>query len=90
EQIVVKLRKLLDANEYYETHQLYRTLYFRYSNRKRFEELQELLYEGVDCFLSRGQLNSDADLASLYLDAVNADATMKLRLSDDKCCVQLQ
>ncbi|RWS12009.1 Golgi to ER traffic protein 4-like protein [Dinothrombium tinctorium] len=89
ERIVVKLRKLLDANEYYEAHQLYRTLYFRYSNSKRFEELQELLYEGADRFLSRGQFNSGADLASLYLDAVNADANMKLRLSDDKCCVQL-
>lgn len=69
--IISKLDKLLAEENYYEAHQLYRTIYFRYLNSKRFNELQDLFLKGALTFLEKGQANSGADLASLYIDAVN-------------------
>ena len=68
--IVNKLDKLIQEENFYEAHQLYRTIYFRHLNAKRFGELQDLLLKGASIFLEKGQANSGADLASLYLDAV--------------------
>ncbi|RWS20299.1 CGI-20 protein-like protein [Leptotrombidium deliense] len=89
DKIVLKLKRLIDSGEYYEAHQLYRTLFFRYTNGKRYEELQELLFAGATELLSKNQFNSGADLASLYIDSVNQDPQMKQRLQDDKVCIQL-
>lgn len=68
--IVTKLDKLIQEENFYEAHQLYRTIYFRYLNAKRFTELQDLFLKGSLIFLEKGQANSGADLASLYIDAV--------------------
>jgi len=68
--IVVKLDKLIEEENYYEAHQLYRTIYFRYLNAKRFQELESLFLKGSLVFLEKGQANSGADLASLYIDAI--------------------
>lgn len=69
--IVGKLDKLLAEENYYEAHQMYRTIYFRYLNSKRFDELQSLLLKGALIFLEKGQANSGADLALLYIDAMS-------------------
>ena len=71
--LLVKLHKLINNGEYYEAHQLYRTLNFRYSNSGKFAELRKLLLEGANLFLGRDQHNSGADLALMYLDALNKD-----------------
>lgn len=90
DRIVIKLKNLLLANEYYEAHQLNRTIFFRYVNGGRFHELQELLYEGADYFLTCEQYTSGADIASLYLEAINQDTNIKQRFNEDeKYCVQL-
>ena len=80
--IVNKLDKLIQEENFYEAHQLYRTIYFRHLNAKRFNELQDLLLKGAFIFLEKGQANSGADLSSLYIDAVaeNPD-TAKGKLS---------
>lgn len=68
--ILNKLDKLIEDENFYEAHQLYRTIYFRYLNSKRFRELQDLLLKGSLIFLEKGQANSGADLASLYIDTL--------------------
>lgn len=73
ERLLIKLRKLIDNRDYYEAHQLYRTLNFRYSNSGKHEELRQLLFDGATLFLANGQLNSGSDLAGLYLEALGKD-----------------
>jgi hypothetical protein len=64
---------MIDNQQYYEAHQLYRTLFFRYRNWEKFRELQELLFEGSILFLTKNQYNSGADLSGLYLQALEND-----------------
>lgn len=71
DRIIQKLNNLIESAEYYEAHQLYRTIYFRYLNTKRFKELESLLYDGALLLLKKKQFNSGADLASLYIDTLN-------------------
>lgn len=77
ERILVKLNRMIAGGEYYEAHQLYRTLYFRYSNSNKYSELRHLLFDGSILFLVNGQHNSGADLAGLYLNAVSDDPTLR-------------
>lgn len=65
-----KLRASLEAKDFYEAHQLYRTLYFRYTAQKKFEELKTLLFDGASEFLRLGQSTSGADLSMLYVDVL--------------------
>ncbi|KAI1301874.1 Golgi to ER traffic protein 4 -like protein [Halotydeus destructor] len=73
ERILVKLRNMISNAEYYEAHQLYRTLVFRYTNSKKFNELRQLLFEGASLFFEKEQFNSAADMSGLYLNAVSSD-----------------
>lgn len=84
DRILVKLRNMIDNQQYYEAHQLYRTLYFRYRNWGKFRELQELLFEGAILFLSKEQANSGADLSGLFLDALDKDPLVHELLSGAK------
>jgi hypothetical protein len=76
ERILLKLNKLLQDNELYEAHQLYRTLHFRMSNSNRHAEAAKLLLEGANLFLDKQQSNSGADLAQLYVDVIKNDPEM--------------
>lgn len=73
ERLLAKLHKLINNAEYYEAHQLYRTLNFRYMNSGKFADLRKLLLEGANLLLQRDQYNSGADLALMYLDALSKD-----------------
>jgi len=72
---------MIENQQYYEAHQLYRTVYFRYLNWKKFKELQDLLFEGAILLLSRDQFNSGADLAGLYLESLSKDPDVKTVVS---------
>lgn len=85
ERILVKLAKLIDSSEYYEAHQLYRTIYFRYINAKRFKDLQKLLYDGAYTLLDKKQYNSGADLAVLFIDSLNQDPNIRDGEMSDHC-----
>lgn len=67
ERLLNKLHKSLENKDYYESHQIYRTLYYRLLRDKRHTQLSELLLDGALRLLKSGQHNSGADLASLYL-----------------------
>lgn len=84
DRLLVKLRNMIANRQYYEAHQLYRTLYYRHRNWGKFRELQELLFEGSILFLSKDQPNSGADLAGLYLDALDKDPAVSEILSASK------
>lgn len=68
--VLAKLEDSVKSGKYYEAHQKYRTLYFRYLSQKRFDECLELLYNGAQTFLDSEQLSSGADLGILIVDTL--------------------
>ncbi|KPJ08157.1 Golgi to ER traffic protein 4-like [Papilio machaon] len=73
--VLEKLEASVNAGQYYEAHQMYRTLYFRYLSQKKYEHLFKLLYEGSTLLLLRDQQGSGADLAILLVDVLNKSET---------------
>lgn len=70
ERVLKKLRTSIDKGNYYEAHQMYRTLYFRYLNQNKYTDVLELLYDGATLFLKHNQLTSGSDLAYLLVDVL--------------------
>ncbi|CAJ0946676.1 unnamed protein product, partial [Mesorhabditis belari] len=65
-----KIEKCLEVGEFYEAHQIYRTLYYRLSNAKKYEELLSLLANGTENMMKANQATSAIDLAELYADSL--------------------
>ncbi|KAM5153097.1 Golgi to ER traffic protein 4 homolog [Mantella aurantiaca] len=65
-----KLRASVEKGDYYEAHQMYRTLFFRYMSQNKHTEARELMYSGALLFFSHGQQNSAADLSMLVLESL--------------------
>ncbi|KAM9125066.1 Golgi to ER traffic protein 4 homolog isoform 1-T1 [Pangshura tecta] len=65
-----KLRASVEKGEYYEAHQMYRTLFFRYMSQGKHVEARELMYSGALLFFSHNQQNSAADLSMLVLESL--------------------
>ncbi|XP_060718365.1 Golgi to ER traffic protein 4 homolog [Tachysurus vachellii] len=65
-----KLRASVERGDYYEAHQMYRTLFFRYTSQSKHTEARELMYNGALLFFSYNQQNSAADLSMLFLEAL--------------------
>ncbi|KAB7505614.1 Golgi to ER traffic protein 4-like protein [Armadillidium nasatum] len=68
--VLAKLKASIDDGKFYEAHQMYRTLYFRYLGQKKYQEVLQLLYEGASLLLAHDQQTSGADLALLMLDVL--------------------
>lgn len=68
--VLSKLQESIQAGKYYEAHQKYRTLYFRYLSQKRFDDCLDLLYAGAQTFLDNEQYGSGADLGNLVVDTL--------------------
>lgn len=81
--VLVKLEASVEAGNYYEAHQMYRTLYFRYLNQKRYEDCLDLLYKGSVKFLQNQQYTSGADLGILVVDTLEKRGA-KPENSDDQ------
>jgi hypothetical protein len=67
---LTKLRQRLSNGEYYEAHQLYRTLYFRYITQQKYLEAIDLLSDGALALLNAHQISSGADLALLLVSTL--------------------
>uniref|UniRef100_A0A8C6SLF5 Golgi to ER traffic protein 4 homolog n=1 Tax=Neogobius melanostomus TaxID=47308 RepID=A0A8C6SLF5_9GOBI len=65
-----KLRASVEKGDYYEAHQMYRTLFFRYMSQAKHAEAKELMYNGALLFFSYNQQNSAADLSMLVLEVL--------------------
>lgn len=68
--VLAKLEESVQSGKYYEAHQKYRTLFFRYLSQKRFDECLELLYSGALKLLEKEQYSSGADLGLLVVDTL--------------------
>uniref|UniRef100_A0A8C4SNQ5 Golgi to ER traffic protein 4 homolog n=1 Tax=Erpetoichthys calabaricus TaxID=27687 RepID=A0A8C4SNQ5_ERPCA len=60
-----KLRASVEKGDYYEAHQMYRTLFFRYMSQGKYTEARELMYSGALLFFSYNQVKCLAKLFSL-------------------------
>ncbi|XP_017102279.1 Golgi to ER traffic protein 4 homolog [Drosophila bipectinata] len=68
--VLAKLAQSLAGGEYYEAHMMYRTLYFRYTAQKRYQDCLDLLFDGAQQLMAKGQESSAADLCLLLLDTL--------------------
>lgn len=80
--VLAKLEESVRSGKYYEAHQKYRTLYFRYLSQKRFDECLELLYDGAQKLLENDQYSSGADLGLLVVDTLE-----KTSVNDVECWI---
>ncbi|ETN61032.1 golgi family to ER traffic protein 4 [Anopheles darlingi] len=76
--VLQKLRTSMEAKNFYEAHQMYRTLYFRYSAQAKYDELLELLYSGAVTMLDHLQYGSGADLGLLIIQTLESAETTNL------------
>lgn len=68
--VLEKLEASVNAGKYYEAHQMYRTLYFRYLGQNKFQELLDLLFNGSSLLLQHDQQGSGSDLGILLVDVL--------------------
>ena len=79
--LVSKLKVAVQKQELYETHQILRTIYFRFVNNKdKIESLVGLLYHGAQYLLDNLETISGQDIATLYLES--SSKYLQSRLSD--------
>ncbi|XP_042719976.1 Golgi to ER traffic protein 4 homolog isoform X4 [Tympanuchus pallidicinctus] len=85
-----KLRASVEKGDYYEAHQMYRTLFFRYMSQGKYAEARELMYSGALLFFSHNQQNSAADLSMLVLESLEkSDAKVSDDLLDGEGCANM-
>ncbi|XP_022095557.1 Golgi to ER traffic protein 4 homolog [Acanthaster planci] len=82
--VLLKLRQNVEEGNYYEAHQMYRTLYHRYMAQKKHAEAIELIYSGASLLLSHNQYTSGADLCLLLVEAFNISDTPVVTENIDK------
>uniref|UniRef100_A0A915PU69 Uncharacterized protein n=1 Tax=Setaria digitata TaxID=48799 RepID=A0A915PU69_9BILA len=70
-----KLELCFENGNYYEAHQIYRTLYNRLSSQGKWQELQDMLYSGVLRLLAAKEATSAIDLAELHVEALEKSKT---------------
>ncbi|ESO07612.1 hypothetical protein HELRODRAFT_75748 [Helobdella robusta] len=58
----------LNNCEFYEAHQLYKVLFFRYSSQKKNKEALDLTYDGSLALFNAQQMSSGVDLALIFVD----------------------
>ncbi|XP_003743194.1 Golgi to ER traffic protein 4 homolog [Galendromus occidentalis] len=86
ERVKQKLEKCFESGDFYHTHQMYRTIYFRFKRQEKYAECKDIMFEGAERLLSKGELNSGADLAKLYLEvlskgSIQADSEIMKKLA---------
>lgn len=68
--VLAKLSQSLAGGEFYEAHMMYRTLYFRYTAQKRYQDCLDLLFDGAQQLIDKEQESSAADLCLLLVDTL--------------------
>ncbi|XP_039261749.1 Golgi to ER traffic protein 4 homolog [Styela clava] len=67
-----KLEASIQNGNYYEAHQMYRTLFSRYMAQNRHKEVQNLMQAGAFLFFSKNESGSGVDLSLLLLDSLES------------------
>ncbi|XP_053678340.1 Golgi to ER traffic protein 4 homolog [Anopheles nili] len=70
--VLAKLEASIESKNFYEAHQMYRTLYFRYLTQGKYLDLLELLYSGSLAMLENEQYSIGADLVLLLIQTLEA------------------
>uniref|UniRef100_UPI00358E91A2 Golgi to ER traffic protein 4 homolog n=1 Tax=Myxine glutinosa TaxID=7769 RepID=UPI00358E91A2 len=70
--VEAKLKASIDRGDYYEAHQMYRTLFFRYAAQGKHTDACELVFHGALEFFKHNQQNSAADLCMLVLESLES------------------
>lgn len=65
---MLKLDDRFERGDYYEAHQIYRTIYYRLMRENKYAEIYDLLFIGSVKLLDHRQFVSGADLANLLLE----------------------
>ncbi|XP_052866227.1 Golgi to ER traffic protein 4 homolog [Anopheles cruzii] len=73
--VLEKLDASFKTKNFYEAHQMYHTLYFRYTAQAKHDDLLDLLYDGAVKMLDHGQYSSGADLGLLMIDTLETVET---------------
>jgi len=77
--VLEKLTKSVKDGNFYEAHQMYKTLYFRLISQHKYEELLSMLHDGAMLFLRHDQQTSGADLATMLVDVLNQSENKDLQ-----------
>ncbi|CAG5125253.1 unnamed protein product [Candidula unifasciata] len=75
DRVLAKCEACIKAGNFYEAHQMFRTVYFRYSGQQKYDEAADLLYRGALILLQHKQYSSGADLSLLLLDVLSKSQT---------------
>ncbi|BFZ17832.1 hypothetical protein BsWGS_20871 [Bradybaena similaris] len=75
DRVLAKCEACIKAGNFYEAHQMFRTVYFRYSGQQKYDDAADLLYRGALILLQHKQYSSGADLSLLLLDVLNKSQT---------------
>lgn len=70
DRVLSKLKASIENENYYEAHQMYRTLYFRYVGQKKYDEIEGMLYDGAVLLFSHQEVASGVDLAKLFVESL--------------------
>lgn len=65
-----KLEICLKDGNYYEAHQIYRTIYYRLEREKQFKDIYNILLDGSLKLFEKNEHNSGADLALLLVETM--------------------
>ncbi|KAH9325688.1 hypothetical protein KI387_005866, partial [Taxus chinensis] len=65
-----KLEKSVQAGNYYEAQQMYKSLYARYMSVHKYQEALDLLQSGASIQLRHGQVTCGAELALLFVETL--------------------
>ena len=65
-----KLSKSKEELDFYEAHQLYTTLYYRYNLKQKHEEARAMMEDGAKFLFANNQFGSAADLSLLYVESL--------------------
>ena len=82
--LLQKLNDRFDQGDYYEAHQIYRTIYYRLVRENKFAEIYDLLYQGAIRLFDKGEQNSGADLALLLADSLLTKINDVKQLNQDE------
>ena len=75
-----QLKRSKEELNYYEAHQLYTTLYYRYNLKQKHEEARFLMVEGAKFLFSNDQPGSALDLCLLYVESLEKNV---VEINDD-------
>ncbi|KAF6199400.1 hypothetical protein GE061_007426 [Apolygus lucorum] len=70
QRVISKIENNIRNGNFYEAHQMYKTLYFRFMAQKKYLELLNSLYDGASLLLEHDQQGSGVDLGLLYIDVL--------------------